>query len=193
MLEVMKVMLTTSSKVDETFEKLLERLKREMEQQQIFASAIHNFQEQLLQDLETTAQTSQNYISTLTTALGSSVQSILKALTFASEDFQINMNDLSHVSSCSEAILQSADMMPQNLKSIGEHSWNINKSVDQIFQQILHGGSELAALRNDELEASRALSLDLRQSLQAIKDNDLGEISTFIHNLHHDLVRLPAF
>ena len=95
----MKAMLSTSSRVDESFANVLRMAKQEMEQQRNFASAVHAFQEQLIIDLETARLKGQDSITTLTTALGSSIQSMLKALTFASEDIQINMNDLSHVGS----------------------------------------------------------------------------------------------
>ena len=187
----MKVMLSTSAKVDETFENLLGKVKQEMEQQHDFASAMHSFQEQLIHDLETTSQSGQNHISALTTAVGSSLQSMLKALAFASEDLQINMNDIGHVSSRRNTRSYTAHPL-QNMKAISEQSWNINKSIARIFEQILQGSSELAVLRKKELEASKALSMDLQESLQSIRDEDLADISIFLRNMRHDLVRKPT-
>ena len=184
----MKVMLSTSATIGKSFEDLLGKIKQEREQQHNFASAMHSFQEQLLQDLETTSQSSQSYISALTTALGSSLRSMIGSLAFTSEDFQINMNDLGHVGSHPNANSNTSNSLRQDLKAISDRSSEINKSVTRIFQQILHGSSELAVLRNDELEASKALSADLQHSLRSIRDENLGKISTFMRNLHHDLV-----
>ena len=106
MINTMKVMLSTSSKAEEALENVLQVAKQELEQQRSFASAVHAFQEQLVHDLETASQKGQDLISTLTTSLGASLHSMLKALASASENIQINMNDLSHVSIFTHYLIQ---------------------------------------------------------------------------------------
>lgn len=97
MIRVLKLLVSTSSNLDDVLNKALQEAAQRLAQQQDFAKAIDSFQSQLLQDLELVSGKAQSYFTRLMKDMESVVETWLSKVLLAFKNVETDITSLGQV------------------------------------------------------------------------------------------------
>lgn len=92
-------MTQTNADVNAALSKALENAAEDLSQQRDFAIAIGSLQKKMLNDLESSNNDAQTFISRLINAMDSAIQAVLTKITSAAEDLESDITRLHKASS----------------------------------------------------------------------------------------------
>lgn len=65
---------------------------------------------------------------------------------------------------------------------------NLNRSIGRIFQQVLQGSSEMAASQTREWEISQGAAVELRDTLDTMRIENVDALLGAVSDIHRQLV-----
>ena len=77
----------------------------------------------------------------------------------------------------------------KNVHQANADSIELRKNVGKIFQQVVEGGAELAAVQTQQSDHAREMAIELQGSLQNMREQEIGTMLALFHGIHNQLVR----
>jgi len=189
LVELYKSMAHTSSNIDEVLVETVNEAQRALVQQRNFAHAVENFQRQLLQDLEKSSRDAQSYFGKLTRNLELSIQSMFGKISTATRNVESEIAGFSQVSGGSyQPYIELAKSENQTLRKSSSEATDLNKNIAKVFQQIVQGGSELAASQTQQWGVSHELAVQLQTVLQSMQGDQMAALIGAFGSIQNQLV-----
>jgi len=189
LVELYKSMAHTSSNIDEVLVETVNEAQRALVQQRNFAHAVENFQRQLLQDLKKSSRDAQSYFGKLTRNLELSIQSMFGKISTATRNVESEIAGFSQVSGGSyQPYIELAKSENQTLRKSSSDATDLNKNIAKVFQQIVQGGSELAASQTQQWGVSRELAVQLQTVLQSMQGDQMAALIGAFGSIQNQLV-----
>ncbi|MCJ1273303.1 hypothetical protein MMC21_001093 [Puttea exsequens] len=136
-----------------------------------FAVARQAFQEQLDRDLEISTAKTQTLLERLISNMDSALQSATNK--FAAAIHQLD-SDTAKIS--------------ENVRRANGNSIDLQKNINQVFQQVAEGGEDLAATQTRQWNENREIATELRGSLQDMSKVEVNALLGVFHGIHNQLV-----
>lgn len=189
LVELYKSMAHTSSNIDEVLVETVNEAQRALVQQRNFAHAVENFQRQLLQDLKKSSRDAQSYFGKLTRNLELSIQSMFGKISTATRNVESEIAGFSQVSGGSyQPYIELAKSENQTLRKSSSDATDLNKNIAKVLQQIVQGGSELAASQTQQWGVSRELAVQLQTVLQSMQGDQMAALIGAFGSIQNQLV-----
>ncbi|MCJ1461598.1 hypothetical protein MMC07_000195 [Pseudocyphellaria aurata] len=170
LIKLHKSMTETSSDVDSALSNTLRAVNHGLSEQRKFAVALEEFQKRLLQDLNASNLQAQSYLAKLVNIMDTATQSIMAKMTSAVQAVESDMTGLR-----------------ENVHESNAEALDLQKNIQRVIQQILQGGSELAASQTKEWNLNRGLATELQNSLENIRSTEMHSLLDVIGSIHDQL------
>lgn len=143
--------------------------------QKDFALAKQTFQDQLMQDLDTSTAKTQSFLERLMKSMDTAVQSAMGKLVSATKDIESGTASVSH-----------------NLRQANTDSIDLQRNMGKVLRQVLEGGAELAATQIQQWDESRELATEIQGSLRSFRETEVNALIGLLHGMHDQLVRIST-
>ncbi|KAI9718761.1 MAG: hypothetical protein M1812_003935 [Candelaria pacifica] len=170
LLELHKAMAGVTSDLSEAMSKAVLESRIHIEDQEAFTQAVKEFQTRLLRDLDNTSSEAKTYLSRLMGDVDMAIQAILRS-----------------ISSTGKAAEASLDVLHLNIITSNDDVNDVRKNVAKVFQQVVKGGSELAASQSKDWDLNHSKALEVQQALEIIRVRDVQELLNAFGMIHKDL------
>ena len=77
----------------------------------------------------------------------------------------------------------------KNVRKANIESIDLQRNVGKVFQQAVEGSTELAAFHTQHADRSREMAIELHDSLQNMRDQEINAMLSVFNDLHSQLVR----
>ena len=77
----------------------------------------------------------------------------------------------------------------KNVRKANIDSVDLQRNVGKVFQQVVEGSGELAAFQTQHVDRSREMAIELQNSLQKMRDQEINAMLSLFHGIHSQLVR----
>jgi hypothetical protein len=78
----------------------------------------------------------------------------------------------------------------KNVHTANADAVDLQKNVGKIFQQVVEGGAELAAVQTQQSGHAQEMAIELQGSLQNMREQEIGAMLALFHGIHNQLVRI---
>ncbi|KAL9117451.1 MAG: hypothetical protein Q9187_006010 [Circinaria calcarea] len=170
MIRVLKSLVSTGSDLDDMLSQTLQDAAQRMVQQRDLAKAIDSFQRQLLRDLELASDETQSYFMRLMESMDSVMQNLLRRVSSVVKVLETDVIGLSQI-----------------IRKSNDDAIGLNKSIGKVFQQVLQGSSEIAASQTREWEISQGAAVELRNTLDTMRIQNVDVLLSAFGDLHRQL------
>ncbi|KAI4201027.1 MAG: hypothetical protein LQ348_001682 [Seirophora lacunosa] len=136
-----------------------------------FGKQVRRLHQQVIQDLEASKTDTQSYLGNMRKQVSSAIQTMTQQLSDKFKDLGSEASDVKEV-------LRSSTKEAEELKS----------NIARVFQQAVEGSAELAATHAKHWEATSSSTVDLRDSLHELRDQEVNSLLGAFGSIHNQLV-----
>ncbi|KAI4097761.1 MAG: hypothetical protein LQ344_000033 [Seirophora lacunosa] len=135
-----------------------------------FGKQVRRLHQQVIQDLEASKTDTQSYLGNMRKQVSSAIQTMTQQLSDKFKDLGSEASDVKEV-------LRSSTKEAEELKS----------NIARVFQQAVEGSAELAATHAKHWEATSSSTVDLRDSLHELRDQEVNSLLGAFGSIHNQL------
>ncbi|KAL8925268.1 MAG: hypothetical protein Q9208_003558 [Pyrenodesmia sp. 3 TL-2023] len=163
-------MVHSASKADAALGRAVNAAKEAFIRQEEFSKEVRLFQDQVIRDLEASKVESQSFIGSLLKQVNGALQGITQRLFDKVKDIESEANKV-------DEALQSSSAEINELKT----------NIGRVFQQAVEGSAELAATQAKQWDATLSSSVELRDSLQNLREQEVHSLLGAFDSIHKQL------
>ncbi|KAL8652902.1 MAG: hypothetical protein Q9210_002416 [Variospora velana] len=139
--------------------------------QEEYSMQVKRLHQQVIRDLEASKADTQSYLGNMLKKVGSAIQSMTEQLSDKLKDIGSEASDVKEA-------LRSSTTETEKLKT----------TIGRVFQQAVEGSAELAATHAKHWEATSSSTVELRDSLQNLREQEVNSLLGAFGSIHNQLV-----
>ncbi|KAI4272641.1 MAG: hypothetical protein L6R35_006471 [Caloplaca aegaea] len=139
--------------------------------QEEYSVQVKRLHQQVIRDLEASKADTQSYLGNMLRKVGSAIQSMTEQLSDKLKDIGSDASDVKEA-------LRSSTSEAEKLKT----------TIGRVFQQAVEGSAELAATHAKHWEATSSSTVELRDSLQNLREQEVNSLLGAFGSIHNQLV-----
>ncbi|KAL8905294.1 MAG: hypothetical protein Q9207_002727 [Kuettlingeria erythrocarpa] len=165
-----KAMVDTASDADIALRRAVNAANEGLIRQEEFSKEVRRFQDQVMQDFKVSKVETQSFIGSLLKQVDGVLQTVTRRLFDKVNDIESEANKVNEA-------LQSSTAEVKELKS----------NIGKVFQQTVEGSAELAATQSKQWDATLSSSLELRDALQSLREQEVHSLLGAFDSIHNQL------
>ncbi|KAL8708891.1 MAG: hypothetical protein Q9225_007536 [Loekoesia sp. 1 TL-2023] len=166
-----KSMVGTSSGANAALAQAVAAANQAMARQEEFGREVRQLQQQIMHDLESSKTETKIYLGNLMKHIESTLQGAVK-----------------HLVAKVKGIEKEASDVEEALRSSAAEAKELRSNIGKVFQQAVEGSAELAATQAKNWDAASSSTVDLRNSLQSLREQEVHSLLGALDSIHSQLV-----